>query len=141
MNISSVKIIFFTLSTLFLSSVTTASHPVRADIEINRDGLNHMRLNRVELHHLDDGKYQLRGLVRRRSTFSVPLGYFDLVVTDKQGQVVHEDAEYYWPRIVNRKFKRPSKFTFTVPESLVDTGVFRLSYHKNPLADKPKPER
>ena len=138
MKILSINKIVIALAVSGLSISALANHPVNANIEVDRDSLNFVRLHQVKLRHNDDGNYILTGKVRRLNKLPVASGHFDLVASDSDG-TLYEDAEYYWPRIVNRKYKYPSTFTFTIPENIVDSETIKLSFHRNKLANKPKP--
>jgi hypothetical protein len=139
MNNSTVKSVIFTLSTLCLSSMTVANHPMDVPIEVDQDSLHEIRLSRLQLQHDEDGKYRISGEVRRPNKYTLPIGHIDLVASDENDETVYEDAEFYWPRMLNRRYKYPSDFVFTLPETAVNTTTLHLSFHQNKLASKPKP--
>ena len=127
------------LTVFIFSSPVFANHPVDANIKIERDSLKMVKLNKVRLRHDNDGKYRLSGLVRRHHSISAPLGHFDLTVIDEQGNEVYEDQQYYWPRVINRRYRYPSEFVFAVPDDLANSPVIKLNYHIDKLAKRPKP--
>ena len=138
MIISYLKIGFITLLTCSLSSVALARHSVDVNIKIDRDSMRGVSLSHVKLRHHDD-KYRLEGEVRRRQNNPVSIGHFDLVASDLSANMLYEDSEFYWPRIVNRKYNRPSKFVFTIPEEMATQAELRLSFHKDKLSKRPRP--
>ncbi len=139
MKTSYIKIGFIALSMSAFSNVAFANHPLDTSIKIDRDSIRGVRLGQVQLRHLADGEYRLSGEVRRRQNNPVPMGHFDLMVSDQSDHVIFEDSEFYWPRIVNRRYHHPSKFVFTLPESIATQAELQLSFHKDKLAKRPKP--
>ncbi len=139
MNTSYIKIGFIALSISGFSNVTYANHPLDATIKIDRDSLRGVGLGQVQLRHSADGEYRLSAEVRRRQNNPVPMGHFDLRVSDQSAHVIFEDSEFYWPRIVNRRYNRPSEFIFTLPESIATQAELQLSFRKDKLAKRPKP--
>ena len=139
MKTSYVKISFIVISAYFFSSAAIARHAVDTNITIERDSTNAIRLSHIQLRHDNDGNYRLSGEVRRRQNLSLSFGHFDLTVFDEGGGVVFEDAEYYWPRVVNRRYNHPSKFVFSIPENIANQTELRLGFHKDTLAERPKP--
>ena len=124
MKTSYVKISFIVISAYCFSSAAIARHAVDTNITIERDSTNAIRLNHVQLRHDDDGHYRLSAEVRRRQNLSPSFAH---------------DAEFYWPRIVNRRYNHPSKFVFSIPENIANQTELRLGFHKNTLAERPKP--
>lgn len=129
----------FLLLTLLLSGNASASHPINKTIEIDRGGAVGVLLQQISLRHAEDGRYLLKGKVRRNLGLSVPLGHIDLFSSNKQGQATFQDAEYYWPRTVNRRYKYPSEFEFIVPEELVKNDTLKISYHRKNQSELPEP--
>jgi len=133
-----VRIAVIALSMLGLSSTTFAGHPVENTVQIDRDSLQWLQLNQVQLRHTDDDQYQLTGKVRRLKSQSIPKGYLVLKAFDDQGNLVYESTEYLWSQVVKQQYKSTPEFTFEVPKEAIEAANIQLSFYTNQLADRPK---